>query len=68
MGDPERDAEYGKKPSKKRNFLTNQKALVSLVFVLAISLVGLMAITTVKHNKNDDQVSLLALNPHTVPH
>jgi hypothetical protein len=68
MGDPERDAEYGKKPSKKRNFLTNQKALVFLVFVLAISLVGLMAITTVKHNKNDDQVSLLALNPHTVPH
>jgi hypothetical protein len=67
MGDPERDAGYGKKPSKKRNFLTKQKALVFLVFVLAISLVGLMAITTAKHNRNDDQVSLSALSPYTVP-
>jgi hypothetical protein len=64
MGDPVRDAEGGRKPTKKRNFLTNRKALLCLVFVLAFSLVGLMSVTTTKHNKSDDQVNS-SLNPGT---
>ncbi|KAI4841386.1 hypothetical protein E4T45_09480, partial [Aureobasidium sp. EXF-8846] len=57
MGDPGRDAEEGGKTTKKRNFLTNRKTLLCLVFVLAFTLVGLMSITTAKHNKTDDQNS-----------
>lgn len=54
MGDPGRDAEDGTKPKRKRGILTIKKALAFLVFILAISLVGLMAITTIKHDKSDD--------------
>ena len=69
MGDPGRDAEDGSKPKKKRRVLTIKKALACLVFILAISLVGLMAITTTKHNKSDDssggdKVSTPSPSPH----
>lgn len=73
MGDPGRDAEDGSNPKKKRNVLTIKKALASLVFILAISLVGLMAITTTKHDKGDDssgggQVSTSSPGPHVACH
>lgn len=54
MGDPRRDAEGGSKPKRKRRILTIKKALACLVFILAISLVGLMAVTTTKHDTSDD--------------
>lgn len=68
MGDPGRDAEDGSKPKRKRKVLNMKKALACLVFVLAISLVGLMTVTTAKHDKSsDDQVSP-PLNPHVALH
>lgn len=54
MGDSRGDAEHGSKPKRKRRILTLKKALACLVFILAISLVGLMARPTTKHSKSDD--------------
>jgi hypothetical protein len=66
MGDPGRDAEHGSKPKRKRKALNIKKALACLVFILAISLVGLMAITTAKHDKSsDDQVSFTPGSSHS---
>ena len=64
MGDPGRDAEDGSKPKRKRKVLNTKKALACLVFILAVSLVGLTAITTAKHDKSQDQVSNLPSSPH----
>ncbi|KAH0380854.1 hypothetical protein KCU92_g7327, partial [Aureobasidium melanogenum] len=57
MGDPERDAQDGKKVTKKRSVLTNRKALACLVFILTCSLIGLVTVTTVKHDKSQDSNS-----------
>ena len=57
MGDPRRDPEDGKKLIKKRRAFTNRKTLACLVLILAVSLFGLMTMTTVKHDKSDDKVS-----------
>jgi hypothetical protein len=65
MGDPERDAQDGKKVTKKRSVLTNRKALACLVFILTCSLIGLVTVTTVKHDKSQDSVSLTPLVPFT---
>jgi hypothetical protein len=66
MGDPGRDAEDGSKLKRKRRF-NIKKVLACLVFILAISLVGLMAITTTKHDKSsDDQVSSLPISSHSL--
>lgn len=61
MGDPGRDAEDGKKSIKKRNILTNRKALACLVLILTCSLIGLVTVTTVKHDKSKDSVGLARL-------
>ncbi|KAH0344760.1 hypothetical protein KCU81_g4678, partial [Aureobasidium melanogenum] len=57
MGDPERNAQDGRKVTKKRNILTNRKALACLVFILTCSLIGLLTVTTVKHDKSQDSNS-----------
>lgn len=67
MGDPERDAEDAKKSIKKRDILTNRKALACLVLILTCSLIGLVTVTTVKHDKNQDSVSLAQLSFHRCP-
>lgn len=61
MGDPGRDAEDGKRLTKNRNVLTNRKALACLVLILTCSLIGLVTVTTFKHDKNHDSVSLALL-------
>lgn len=65
MGDPERNAQDGRKVTKKRNILTNRKALACLVFILTCSLIGLLTVTTVKHDKSQDSVSFAPLLPFT---
>ncbi|THY71973.1 hypothetical protein D6C87_02553 [Aureobasidium pullulans] len=55
MGDPRRDPEDGMKVIKKRRAFTNRKTLACLVLILAVSLFGLMTMTTVKHDKSDDK-------------
>lgn len=66
MGDPERDAQDGKKVTKKRKVLTNRKALACLIFVLTCSLIGLVTVTTVKHDKSQDSVSFAPLISYQV--
>lgn len=58
MGDPGRDPEDGKRLTKRRNILTNRKALACLVLVLACSLIGLVTVTTIKHDESQDSVRL----------